>query len=178
MSALAIALRRGPAVAALLVVLLLAALLHVRTGQRDAARASLENVRAENALFAERVRAESERAARRFADQARRTERAQQTASQEVSRDYQQRISDLRRRLAALQLRPAPDRAHPGGAGGGGDLPGLPGAAGGSDAAAGACRLPFPDAALATEQAIRLEELQRWVRRQQAVGEGVRASGE
>ena len=174
MSALALALRRGPAIAALLILLLLVALLHIRTGQRDAARASLEQARADHELFAERVRAESERAARRFADQARRTERAQQTASQEVSRDYQQRISDLSRRLAALQLRPAPDRAHPGGAAGA-DLPGLPGTAGGFDAAAGACRLPLPDAALATEQAIRLEELQRWVRRQQAGGEGARA---
>lgn len=177
MSALAFALRRGPAIAALLVVLVLAALLHIRTGQRDAARAAFEQARANHDLFAERVRGESERAARRSADQARRAERDQQHASQEVSRDYQQRISDLRRRLAALQLRPAPDRAHPGGAGGG-DLPGLSGAAGGSDAAAGTCRLPLPDAALATEQAIRLEELQRWVRRQQALAEGMRAPGE
>lgn len=94
-----------------------------------------------------------------------RVERAQAEITQEVSRDYQARVADLRRR--ADRLRPGAAAAHPGGGGAG--LPGLPHAAGRPDAAAGADRLSLDERVIASEQSIRLEELQRWVREQQAV---------
>ena len=48
-------------------------------------------------------------------------------------------------------------------------LPGLSAAAGGAAEAAGQDRLPQTDALMATEQAIQLDELIKWVRMQAAV---------
>jgi hypothetical protein len=150
---------------------LLAALLVVRTGQRDEARAALARSEQARILFAEQVRARTSEAARRFAEKARLEEQARNQISQEVSSDYQNRMADLRRRIDALRLRGEADRADPDRAGAA-RLPGLPGAAGGPDAAAGDHRLSLAERIAATEQAIRLEELQRWIRRQQAAGSG------
>jgi hypothetical protein len=48
-------------------------------------------------------------------------------------------------------------------------MPGLSAAAGKSDQAAGEDRLPDGDALTATEQAIQLDELIKWVKRQWAI---------
>lgn len=92
-------------------------------------------------------------------------ERAQDRVTQESDRDYQNRIDDLRRRIAALQLR-ASASTDPGGAGGAREPAAIPGAAGEPHAPASQAGLPPEDAIIATEQAIQLDELQRWVRRQ------------
>jgi hypothetical protein len=48
-------------------------------------------------------------------------------------------------------------------------MPGLPGSAARAAQAPGEDRLPAEDALIATEQAIQLDELIRWVRQQSAV---------
>ena len=48
-------------------------------------------------------------------------------------------------------------------------MPGLSAAAGQSHQAAGQDRLPEPDALIATEQAIQLDELVKWVKAQAAI---------
>ena len=65
--------------------------------------------------------------------------------------------------------------AHPGGRGGA-PVPGLPASPGRADQAAGQDRLPVAEALTATEQAIQLDELIGWVRRQHAVNPNARAS--
>jgi hypothetical protein len=154
--------RHWQAALGLAVAAILAALLAVRTGQRDEARAALASERRAHALFAERVRARAEQIRADFTAFARRVERHQDQVTQEVSNDYQTRLAALRadhdRRLRA----PSP-RAHPGGAGRA-DLPRLPGTAGRADAAA-----PPADDFACRANSLQLEYLQRWVREQQGV---------
>jgi hypothetical protein len=160
-------LRHWKLAAMLLIAGAIALRLHLVTVQRDDARAALVRERAAHALFAARVRARAEEVARRFAEHARRVERDQGRISQEMSRDYQERIADVHRRAAALRLRTGTAGADPGRAGTAG-MPALSGAATGPDAAAGDPRLPLEERVVATEQAIRLDALQRWVRAQAA----------
>lgn len=177
MTLLPLLLRHWRAVAGLALLCLLSILIAVRTGERDQARRALADERQAAALFAEQVRGT---AARIRADMAARTidvERRQSKITQEVSSAYQARIHDLDRRVAALRVRGGTSGANSGGSDRAARLPALPAAAGGPDAAAGEDRLPADpfdalrtgDAVLATEQAIRLEELQNWVRRQREV---------
>ncbi|MGZ8336680.1 MAG: hypothetical protein ACXWU1_08470 [Allosphingosinicella sp.] len=168
-------LRNWQAVVGTLAVAILATLLAIRTDQRDDARTALARERAEHQLLAERIRARAEALARRFTDHARRIEREQQRISQEADHDYQDRIADVRRRAAALRLRPGAAAADSAGAGAAG-MPGSRDASGGADGTTGDHRLPPFDAAraglaleervVATEQAIRLDALQRWLRAQ------------
>jgi hypothetical protein len=92
-------------------------------------------------------------------------ERDQTNRTQEVSSEYQARLADLRRRYDALRMQPGPAKVGLGNSGGGGaaPVPGLPEPAGGPDAAAA------PDRFNAEANALQLEELQRWIREQQAV---------
>ena len=145
----------------------LAILLAVRTDERDDARAALERGRAGHALFVARARAEAERVRAEFEARARRAEQQQTRINEEVSRDYQTRIADLRRRHDEL-LR-GQGRANPGRPGSASGLPAPGPAAGGADGAAGDPGLSLAERLVATETAIRLEALQTWVRRQAAV---------
>jgi hypothetical protein len=177
MTLLAFLLRNWRAVAAFAAVALLTILIAVRTGERDQARGALAREQAAAALFAERVRTAAARIRAVMAARALDVERRQTQVTKEVSNDYQNRIRDLDRRVAALRLRERTAAANPSGAGRPAGLPVLSDAAGGPDAAAGENGLPAEpfgalrtgDAILATEQAIRLEELQNWVRRQAEV---------
>jgi hypothetical protein len=108
------------------------------------------------------VRAAAEKARADDAAHARRVERDQSKVSEEVSRDYQKDLADLRRRYDALRVRLGKTQANPGGTGSA-PLPCLPGAAGGPDGAACQEGLPSEDALIASEIALRLEALQRWV---------------
>ena len=161
-------LHRVFAAGSLLLIAALALLLAQRTHERDLARATLARERAQHAAFVQRTRAAAAEAARIFTERARRAEQAQARISQEVSDDYATRLADLRRRYDALRLRPP--RANDRGGAGQPRLPALPGAAGRADAPAGDPRLPpaltLDERFLATEQALRLEALQAWVRRQ------------
>ena len=161
--------RHWQAVAGLAVAALLAALLAIRTGERDDARAALAAERQAHVLFAERVRARAEQIRADFTAYARRVERDRNRITQEVSNDYQTRLAALRADHDR-RLRAAPPRAHPGGARRP-DLPGLPGAAGRPDAAA-----PPVDEFACRANSLQLDFLQRWVREQQRIAEQVPAS--
>jgi hypothetical protein len=80
----------------------------------------------------------------------------------------------LQSRLAAArahaeQLRVQPETPADPGSRPGAPVPGLPAASGGPDQAAREDRLPLADRELATEQAIQLDELIKWVRQQHSV---------
>ena len=112
---------------------------------------------------------------RAAADAARAADRAnlqrvaaeQRAINERTSNDYEERLAaarSLARRLRGEAAAPA-DR----GSGGTAPLPGLAVAAGEPAPAAREDRLPHADALLATEQAIQLDELIKWVRRQHEV---------
>jgi hypothetical protein len=92
---------------------------------------------------------------------------AEQRQINERTKDaFEKRIADAR--AAAQRLRAGAAKADPRGRGGA-PLPGVPAAAGGTAATPGQDRLPQSDALTATEQAIPLDELIKWVKAHAAV---------
>jgi len=91
----------------------------------------------------------------------------QRAINERTDHDYEARLAAAR--AAAQRLRLAAEAATHPGAGGNAPVPGLPAAAGGSPQAADEDRLPRSDALVATEQAIQLDELIKWIREQAAV---------
>ena len=92
---------------------------------------------------------------------------AEQHAINQRSEDeFEARLADARALAERMRIE-AQGRAADRGSGGAAPMPGLSNAARRADEAAGENRLP--DALLATEQAIQLDELIRWVRQQHAV---------
>jgi hypothetical protein len=129
----------------------------VLAGERAAYAATVANVRA----AAEQARAADQANAARVAAR-------QDAINQRSDDDYQDRIADAR--AAAQRLRgEGPSAAADPGAGRAAGLPGLPPAPQGIAQAAGADRLPDPERLIATEQAIQLDELIKWVQRQHAI---------
>ncbi|HUP66978.1 MAG TPA: hypothetical protein VM145_02030 [Sphingomicrobium sp.] len=135
--------------------------------------------RAEQAAFAGSVA--NYRAA---ADQARAADRANaervragQAAINEGSNHaFEIRLADARARARRLRHEAANSAADPG-ARRSAPVPGLPAAPGGIAQAPGENGLPPPDALTATEQAIQLDELIKWVRAQHEVdNQGVDAA--
>jgi hypothetical protein len=130
--------------------------------QLQVSRQQVREEQAAHALTIANVRAGAEKARADDAAHARRVERDQNHVSEEVSRDYQNELVDLRRRYLALRLRIGKAAADPGG-GGAAAVPGLSGSSAGPDGAAGEDRLPAEDAFAASEIALRLKALQDWV---------------
>lgn len=92
--------------------------------------------------------------------------KAEQSAiSERTANDFEARIADARARAGRLSRDAA---THPGG-GGATPVSGLLPAASGAAQASGENGLPAGDALTATEQAIQLDELIKWVRAQAAV---------
>jgi hypothetical protein len=109
-----------------------------------------------------------------LADQANSTRvAAEQTAiNQRTVNEYENRLAAARADAAKLssgRLRIGTETAADRGPGGNASVPGLPAAAGGADEAAAQDGLPASDALTATEQAIQLDELIKWVRQQHGV---------
>ena len=128
--------------------------------ERGAHAATIANVRA----AADRARAADLANAERVA--------ARQGAINERSvHDFETRLADARAAARRLRGEGALAAADPG-AGRAKDLPGLSVSAGSAAQAAGQDRLPDRDRLIATEQAIQLDELIKWVERQQAVDPG------
>jgi hypothetical protein len=113
------------------------------------------------------VRAATDQA--RAADQANaaRVTAAQQVINERTADEYETRVAAARR--GAEQLRIRSQAAADPGRGGGAAMPSVSAAAGRPDQAAGEDRLPPSDALTATEQAIQLDELIKWVRAQAEV---------
>lgn len=159
----------GLAVAAILGLLLIAARIDARHFKKQSAQFE-QLYRAETKAHAEtvanyRVAAERARAADRA--NAERVDLAQSRINQRTSNDFQARLAATRARADRLrgQTPAAADR----GGGGSAPLSGVPAPAPGVAQAAGQDRLPHPDLLIATEQAIQLDELIKWVRAQALV---------
>jgi hypothetical protein len=115
--------------------------------------------------------AEAARAADRAAAQ--RVAAEQRAINERTAYDFETRLADARARAAAaaaeqLRIQSKGAAADPG-AGRAAPVPGLSVAAGGTAQGAEQGRLPRPHRLIATEQAIQLDELVKWVRRQHAV---------
>ena len=128
----------------------------------------LAGERAAHDVTVANVRAAVERA--RLADAANAARvRAEQNAINERTRDdYESRLAAARAAAVRLRRPTAAAAASPGG-GRGQAVPGLPAAAEGIARAAGEDGFPDADRLIATEQAIQLDELIKWVRAQAKV---------
>jgi hypothetical protein len=113
-------------------------------------RAATENARAADHANAERVAAE------------------QRAINERTSNDYQARLAAARSAARRLRVEASGAAADPG-VGAAAPMPGLPAAPDGADEGARQDGLPFAERELATEQAIQLDELIKWVRKQAAV---------
>jgi hypothetical protein len=134
--------------------------------------------RAEQSAFAQTVanyRAAAEKARLEDAANKVRVEGEQRQINERTSHDFQTRLADARARYAA-SLRGAKGAADPGSRPSA-PMPGVPVAAAGSAQAAGQDGLSAPDALIATEQAIQLDELIKWAVRQHAVNVNGAGSG-
>ena len=113
-------------------------------------RAAAEQARESDAANAERVAAE------------------QRQINERTTNDFEARLAAARLSAQRLREQTASAAADPR-AGGAAPVPGLSAAPGGPHDAAGEDRLPQSDALTATEQAIQLDELIKWVKAQAAV---------
>lgn len=166
----------GLAAAVVLALLLIAAKIDARHFKKQSAqfeqlyraeaKAHAQTV-ANYRIAAERARAgDRANAERVHADQARITER--------TSNDFQDRLADARAR--AERLRDKAAAAADRGGGRSAPMPVLPASPAGAASASGEDRLPDPDRLIATEQAIQLDELIKWVRAQASVDPNHRTS--
>ncbi len=92
----------------------------------------------------------------------------QRTISERTTHDLEARLADARARALRLQL----GNRTPATAGGGGRAAAVPAASPATGSARGAAqedRFPLADRLIATEQAIQLDELIRWVKAQAAI---------
>jgi hypothetical protein len=174
----------GIAVALILAALLGAAKIDVRHYKKASARFE-QLYRAEvyaHAQSAAAVRAATDRARAEDAANLARVELGQSAISERSAHDFEARLAAARARAAKFESGRLRDLSPPRAADGGGrsaPLPGLSAPAAGTDQAPGKDRLPAPalsesDALIATEQAIQLDELIKWVRAQAAVDTGNR----
>jgi hypothetical protein len=155
-------------------------LAHSRDHWRERARANAELLRDEKAAHAATVagyRAAAEQARREDAANLARVKVEQATINERTANDFESRIASARADAARLSGRLRPHTAAAAGdpgAGGAAAVPAIPVAAGTAPQAAHEDGLSLGDRQLATEQAIQLDELIKWVRRQEIVrGDGV-----
>jgi len=156
--------------------LLLALLIHDRNRWKSTAALRQQQVVAEKAAHfatAANYRAAAEQARRQDAENLARVKASQAAINERTRDDFESRIAAARARVGELRQQ-AGRAAADTGRGGAATVPVLSASAPGASEAAGEDRLPDFDALIATEQAIQLDELIKWVRRQA----GVRASGE
>ena len=164
----------GLAAALLLVVLLTVKAGEARHLRKQSARFELlylaEQGAAARTVANYRAAAENARAADRA--NAARVAASQRTITERTTNDFETRLAAARARARAERLQR--DRRSPAAAGGGARAASLPTAGatpGAPDPAAAQNGLPLADALIATEQAIQLDELIKWVNGQAAVAQ-------
>jgi hypothetical protein len=113
-------------------------------------------------------RAAAERARTADLAAAQRTAAEQRAINERTIDDYQARLADARARAQRLRVQTAATATDPGGSRAA-PVPGLPAAPGRTAQSSGENGLPAEDALTATEQAIQLDELIKWVRAQHAI---------
>ncbi|MBA3577220.1 MAG: hypothetical protein H0W39_06385 [Sphingomonas sp.] len=157
-------------VAGLCALLALALLVNDRNRWKATASLRQQQVAAEAAAHAATVanyRAASDRAREADAANAARVKAEQGAISERTENDYESRIAAARAHHERLQ-RQARSTADSG-TGGAAPVPGLPASPRAAAQGSGQGRLPHPEALIATEQAIQLDELIKWVRAQAGV---------
>jgi len=146
-------------------------LVQSRDHWRDEARANDRLYRGEQAAHRATVanyRAAAEQARRDDAANLARAQAEQAHINERTKNDYESRIASARARAGRLRIEAAAAAADPG-AGGNSAMPGLPASSGRAFEAAGENGLSRSDRLIATEQAIQLDELIKWVKAQAAV---------
>ena len=113
-------------------------------------------------------RAAAEQARRADAENLARVKAEQAQINERTRDDFESRIAAARGRAGELRRQASGPPADPG-RGAAAPVPGLPSAAEGAARAAGEDRLSQSERLIATEQAIQLDELIKWVRRQAGV---------
>ena len=149
-------------------------LVQSRDHWRDEARANDRLYRAEQAAHAATVanyRAAAEQARREDAANLARVKAEQAGINERTAHDFETRIVAARASAERLRKQARTAAADPGD-GRAAPVPGVPPAARGASEGAGEDRLPDADALIATEQAIQLDELIKWVRSQAEVKPG------
>jgi type IV secretory pathway TrbL component len=150
--------------------LLLALLIHDRNRWKATAELRRSQLVAEQQAHAATVsnyRAAAERARREDAENFARITAEQSKISERTAHDFESRIAAAH--ADAERLRRSTQTAADSSRGGGAPVPGFPSSAGAAAKAAGQDRLPQSDRLIATEQAIQLDELIKWLGRQYAV---------
>jgi len=163
---------QGVAGAAIVVALAIMLIVqNIETRRWKAQSSSLERLyRKEQSALAKTVaEARAAAAQARATDQAnaQRVAAEQAAINERTMNDYEARLAAAR--TTAQRLRVGAQAAADRGARRNASMPGLPAAAGAAAQAARENRLPSADALMATEQAIQLDELIRWVEAQSAV---------
>jgi hypothetical protein len=151
--------------------LAVALLIHDRNRWKSVSALRQEQFAAERATHSATVayyRAATERARREDTENLARVKAEQDAISERTLDDYENRIAAARAHAERLR-RDAQSTAAHSGSGGAAPVPRLPAAAEGAAQAAGQDGLSYADRLIATEQAIQLDELIRWVRRQSLV---------
>jgi hypothetical protein len=146
-------------------------LVQSRDHWRDRARSNEQLYRQEQAAHAATVanyRAAAEQARRDDAANLARVTAEQARISERTANDFESRIASARVSAGRLREQAASGAAHSG-AGGATSVSGVPSAAARAAQAAGEDGLPPPDRLTATEQAIQLDELIKWVREQSRI---------
>jgi len=160
-------------IAGIVMSLCLAVLLAVQKGEtrrwKNESASYEQRYRAEQSAFARTVagyRAAAEEARSADLAAAQRVAAEQQAINRRSENGFEARLADARARAERLRTERESAAGHSGG-GAAAPVPGLPAAARHADQATGENRLP--DALLATEQAIQLDELIKWVKAQAKV---------
>ena len=149
-------------------------LVHSRDHWRDEARANDSLYRTEQAAHAATVanyRAAAEQARREDAENLARVKAEQAQINERTANDFESRIAAVRASAQRLREQAGAAAADPG-SGGAAPVPDVSTASGGADQATGENGLPRSDRLIATEQAIQLDELIKWVRAQAQVEPG------
>ena len=143
-------------------------LVQSRDQWRDKARANEDLFHGEEAAHAATVanyRAAAEQARQDDAANLARVKSEQATINERTEDDFETRIAAARALAERLHRQAGRPAADPG-AGQAAPVPGVPTAAGSAPQGAGESELPRPDALIATEQAIQLDEIIKWIRAQ------------
>lgn len=143
-------------------------LVQSRDHWRDQARANAGLYRAEQAAHAATVasyRSAAEQARRADAETVARVKAEQAAINERTTHDFESRIAAARATAGRLREQAGAAATDPS-SGGAAPVPGVSIAAGGTAQAAGENRLPGSDRLIATEQAIQLDELIKWVKSQ------------
>jgi hypothetical protein len=149
---------------------LLALLFHDRNRWKSSAelrQAQLVSEQQAHAATVSNYRASAERARREDAQNLARVTAEQSQINERTAHDFEGRIAAAR--ADAERLRSDAQTAADRGTGGAAPMPGLPASAGAVADAAGDSGLSADERLIATEQAIQLDELIKWVKAQAAV---------